>query len=90
MNGRYCLNEQEQKMATDLAHFIYKAKGICPDACQSFWDNRLVANAIIDYWNTCDSEETDYALNKLLAFMCLRHIQNCWLKESKTHPEIEN
>ena len=90
MNGRYCLSPQEQKMATDLARYIYQAKGICPDACESFWHNRVVANAIMDYWNICNNEETNFALNRLLAFMCVRHLQKCWLLECNTHPEMEN
>lgn len=87
---KYCLNKEEQKMATDLAHFIYQAKGVCPTACEAFWHNRPVANAIIDYWNTCNDEETTFALNKVLAFMCVKHLQNCWKLECLTYPKLEN
>lgn len=89
MNGKYCLDIQQQKMASDLAMSIYKC-GIRSENCEIFWQNEPVANAIIEYWNNCNGEAVRYALNKLLAFKCVKHLQNCWQLESTTHSKLEN
>jgi hypothetical protein len=84
------LNDQAKQLATQLAEEIYRSKGLCLQAGEKLWLNKPATNAIVAYWGTCKDAKTVYALNKLLEFMCRKHLENCFNGNSEQHPEQEN
>lgn len=90
MANRYCLSMEQKLSARDLAISIYLSKGLCPQAGEPLYQNKMITNAILDYWKVCNTPETNYAINKLLAFLSVRHLQTCWKLQSNTHSQLEN